>query len=259
MPSTHTGVGMRLKLLGVLGIVGGLLLATMSVAIAQQNTSVNQQSDTRVSASFEFDDSVDLSIPGTFFPGFDAAGSLVLDPRTVHLNGAGQGTITIVAEALRLEESQTVPSLIAPNPDKPTGSTAEYLGRAVAVSISVNGNDANAVARFNPTMRLSFDLTDAEWAEAANDPDAFVIRTWDANRSMWLTVETSTDPFDMIVTAKSARVGQFALFMEQAPPPIQGGDVSLSSMTLLLIAMAGLALVATGTLLARGIVSRRSR
>ena len=261
MPSTHTGVGMRLKLLGVLGLVGGLLLATVSVALAQENTANNQQDDeeqTSVSAEFEFDDSVNLAIPGSFFPGFEATGSVMLNPRSVQLNGNEAATRAIKLEALRLEESQTAPTLIAPNPDKPSGSSAEYLGRAITISVTADDEDVSDAARFNPTMMLNLDLTDAEWEEAANDPDAFVVRAWDAERDMWLTVETSTNPFDMVVTAKLARPGQFALFMEQAPPPIQGGDVSLNSMTLLVIALAGFALIAMGVMLARGVVGRRA-
>lgn len=253
MPWTHAGVSRRLKLLGVLGIVGGLLLASITVALAQETPAGDS-----VSASFEYDSGVTLNIPSSFFPGFDAAGSLMVQPRALQVDGNEMPSASITIEPLELEESQTMPTLIAPNPSKPSGSTAEYLRRAVTVSVSIDGQDASGTARFNPTMMLNLDLTDAEWEEADNDPDAFVVRAWDAGRNMWLTVETSTNPFDMVVTAKVARAGQFALFREEPPPPIQGGDVSLSSMTLLFIAMLGFALAGTGVMLARGTLGRRN-
>ncbi len=256
MPWTHAGVSRRLKLLGVLGIVGGLLLASITVALAQETPAGEADS---VSASFEYDSGINLNIPGSFFPGFDAAGSLMIQPRALQVDGNEMPSASITIEPLDLEESQTMPTLIAPNPSKPSGSTAEYLRRAVTVSVTIDGEDASETARFNPTMMLNLDLTDAEWEEAENDPDAFVVRAWDAGRNMWLTVETSTNPFDMVVTAKVARAGQFALFREEPPPPIQGGDVSLSSMTLLFIAMLGFALAGTGVMLARGTLGRRSR
>lgn len=255
MPWTHAGVSRRLKLLGVLGIVGGLLLASISVALAQETTGDDENT---VSADFEYDAGVTVDIPATFFPGFDAAGSLMIQPRALQLDGNEMPSGTITIEPLELEESQTMPALIAPNPSKPSGSTAEYLRRAVTVSVSIGGEDASGAARFNPTMMLNLDLTDAEWEEAENDPDAFVVRAWDAGRNMWLTVETSTNPFDMVVTAKVARAGQFALFREEPPPPIQGGDVTLNSMTLLFIAMFGFALAATGVMMARGTLGRRN-
>ncbi len=256
MPWTHAGVSRRLKLLGVLGIVGGLLFASITVALAQETPAEEEDS---VTATFEYDSGVNLGIPGSFFPGFDVAGSLMVQPRALQVNGNEMPSASITIEPLQLEESQTMPTLIAPNPSKPSGSTAEYLRRAVTVSVTIDGEDASDTARFNPTMMLNLDLTDAEWEEADNDPDAFVVRAWDAGRNMWLTVETSTNPFDMVVTAKVARAGQFALFREEPPPPIQGGDVSLSSMTLLFIAMLGFALAGTGVMLARGTLGRRSR
>lgn len=254
MPWTHAGVYRRLKLLGVLGIVGGLLLASISVALAQETPSGEE---TSVTADFQYDSGVTLDIPAAFFPGFDAAGSLMIQPRALQLDGNEMPSGSITVEPLELEESQTMSGLIAPNPSKPSGSTAEYLRRAVTVSVTIGGQDASETARFNPTMMLNLDLTDAEWEAAENDPDAFVVRAWDAGRNMWLTVETSTNPFDMVVTAKVARAGQFALFREEPPPPIQGGDVSLSSMTLLFIAMLGLGLAATGVMMARGRLGRR--
>lgn len=259
MPWTHAGVSRRLKLLGVLGIVSGLLLTSITVALAQETPiSEDEQEEGSVTAAFEYGEGVNLDIPGSFFPGFEAAGSLMVQPWGLQLddNAMPAGSITI--EPLRLEESQTMSTLIAPNPSKPSGSTAEYLGRAVSVSVSIDGEDVSREARFNPTMMLNLDLTDSEWEEVGNDPDAFVIRYWDAGRNMWLTVETSTNPFDMIVTAKVARAGQFALFIEAAPPPIQGGDVSLNSMTLFFIAMLGLALAGAGVMMARGTVGRRA-
>lgn len=256
MPWTHAGVSRRLKLLGVLGIVGGLLLASITVALAQETPAGEADS---VSASFGYNSGVTLNIPGSFFPGFDAAGSLMIQPRALQVDGNEMPSASITIEPLDLEESQTMPTLIAPNPSKPSGSTAEYLRRAVTVSVTIDGEDASETARFNPTMMLNLDLTDAEWEEAENDPDAFVVRAWDAGRNMWLTVETSTNPFDMVVTAKVARAGQFALFREEPPPPIQGGDVSLNSMTLLFIAMLGFALAGTGVMLARGTLGRRIR
>ena len=201
MPWTHAGVSRRLKLLGVLGIVGGLLFASITVALAQE------ASEDSVSASFEYDSGVTLNIPGSFFPGFDAAGSLMIQPRALQVDGNEMPSASITIEPLQLEESQTMPTLIAPNPSKPSGSTAEYLRRAVTVSVTIDGQDASGTARFNPTMMLNLDLTDAEWEEAENDPDAFVVRAWDAGRNMWLTVETSTNPFDMVVTAKVAHTG----------------------------------------------------
>lgn len=257
MPWTHAGLTGRLTLLGVLGIVGGLLFASGAVAVAQE-TPGGEEGDQSVSANFEYDKGVTLDIPGAFFPGFDVTGSLMVQPRTLHLNGSSMLSGAITVEPLRLEESQTMPALIAPNPSKPSGSTAEYLGRAITVSITIAGQDRSEEARFNPPMMLNLDLTDSEWEEADNDPDAFVVRAWDPGRNKWLTVETSTNPFDMIVTAKVARAGQFALFMEEAPPPIQGGDVSLNSMTLLFIAMLGFAMAVAGVMLARGITGRRT-
>ena len=258
MPWTHAGVNRRLKLLGVLGIVGGLLLASITVALAQE-TPGGEEEEASITANFEYDAGVNLDIPRTFFPGFDVAGSLMIQPRALQVDGNEMPSASITIEPLQLEESQTMPTLIAPNPSKPSGSTAEYLRRAVTVSVTIGGQDASDTARFNPTMMLNLDLTDAEWEEADNDPDAFVVRAWDAGRNMWLTVETSTNPFDMVVTAKVARAGQFALFREEPPPPIQGGDGSLSSMTLLFIAMLGFALAGTGVMLARGTLGRRSR
>ncbi len=258
MPWTHAGVSRRLKLLGVLGIVGGLLLASITSVLAQETPAEVEEEENSVTADFEYDAGVNLDIPRTFFPGFDAAGSLMVQPRALQLDGNEMPSGSITVETLLLEESQTMPTLIAPNPSKPSGSTAEYLRRAVTVSVNIDGVDASESARFNPTMMLNLDLTDAEWEEAENDPDAFVVRAWDAGRNMWLTVETSTNPFDMVVTAKVARAGQFALFREEPPPPIQGGDVSMSSMTLLFIAMLGFALIGTGFMLARGTVGRRS-
>ncbi|MYD36757.1 MAG: hypothetical protein F4X20_07115 [Dehalococcoidia bacterium] len=257
MPWTHAGVSRRLKLLGVLGIVGGLLFASITVALAQE-TPGGEEEDTGVTANFEYDAGVTLDIPREFFPGFDAAGSLMVQPRALQLDGNEMPSASITIAPLELEESQTMPTLIAPNPSKPSGSTAEYLRRAVTVSVTIDGQDASDTARFNPTMMLNLDLTDAEWEEADNDPDAFVVRAWDAGRNMWLTVETSTNPFDMVVTAKVARAGQFALFREEPPPPIQGGDVALSSMTLFFIAMLGLSLVVGGAMVAFGKVGRRT-
>lgn len=257
MPWTHAGVSRRLKLLGVLGIVGGLLLASITVALAQE-TPGTEEDETSVTANFEYGAGVTLDIPRAFFPGFDAAGSLMVQPRALQLDGNEMPSASITIEPLELEESQTMPTLIAPNPSKPSGSTAEYLRRAITVSITIDGADASETARFNPTMMLNLDLTDAEWEEADNDPNAFVVRAWDADRNMWLTVETSTNPFDMVVTAKVARAGQFALFREEPPPPIQGGDVALSSMTLFFIAMLGLSLVVGGTMVAFGRVGRRT-
>lgn len=256
MPWTHAGVSRRLKLLGVLGIVGGLLLASITVALAQE-TPTGEEEETSVTADFEYDEGVTLDIPHAFFPGFDTAGSLMVQPRALQLNGNEMPSGSITIAALQLEEGQTMPTLIAPNPSKPSGSTAEYLHRAVSVSVSVGGVDASETARFNPTMMLNLDLTDAEWEEADNDPDAFVVRAWDAGRNTWLTVETSTNPFDMVVTAKVARAGQFALFREEPPPPVQGGDVALSSMTLFFMAMLGLSLIIGGAMVAFGRVGRR--
>ena len=260
MPWTHAGVRKRLKLLGALGVAGGLLLASVTAALAQETTEEDPEEDpNRVSADFEYDGGVNLDIPGTFFPGFEAAGSIVIQSRSLQLDGEVMPMGSITVEPLRLEEGQTMPTLIAPNPDKPSGSTVRYLGRAISISVHINDRDATDEVWFNPSMMVNLDLTDSEWEEAANDTDAFVLRAWDSERDMWLTVETSTDPFDQIVTAKVARPGQFALFIEFAPPPIQGGDVSLSSMTLLLIAMAGFALTASGVMMARGIAGRRRR
>ena len=260
MPWTHAGVRKRLKLLGALGVAGGLLLASVTAALAQETTEEDPEEDpNRVSADFKYDAGINLEIPGTFFPGFEAAGSLMVQPRALQVDGAEMAMGTISVEPLRLEESQTMPELIAPNPDKPSGSTVRYLGRAVSISVQVDDSDMTQDVWFNPAMMVSLDLTESEWEEAANDPDVFVLRAWDPDRGMWLTVETSTDPFDKVVTAKVARAGKIAIFIELAPPPIQGGDVSLSSMTLLLIAMAGFALTASGVMMARGIAGRRRR
>ena len=253
MPWTHTGVRRRLKLLGALGVAGGLLLASVSAALAQETTQQEEPEEdpNRASAEFEYDTGINLDIPGTFFPGFEAAGSLMVQPRALQVDGEQMPSGMIVVEPLILQESQTMPELIAPNPDKPSGSSVRYLGRAVSISVHVDDMDITDAVWFNPSMMINLDLTESEWEEAANDPGVFVIRAWDPDRDMWLTVETRTDPFDQVVTAKVARAGQFGLFLELAPPPIQGGDIALNSMVLLLIGLFGLTFAVAGVRMAR--------
>ena len=251
MPWRYMGVRRRLMTLGTLAIVGGLLLMSANSVMAQGTR------EDHVSGDYVSGERLRLEIPGTFFPGFDATGFVEVQTLSLMLGADKASTATLVVQPLRLEESQTTMDLIAPNPDKAVGSTVRYLGRAVRVSVERDGADVSASAWFNPPFTVNLDLTDSEWAEAANDPDAFVARMWDPDRDMWLTLETYTNPFDRDVTARATRVGDIALFIELTPPPIQGGDLALNSATLLLIALGGLALTVTGVRMTRGFGQRR--
>ncbi len=260
MPWTHTGVRRRLKLLGALGIAGGLLLTSVSAALAQgviQDQPV--ENEMYVAADFASDGSVNLGIPGTFFPGFAMDGSVSIPAGALLIDGNKIPVGGIIVESLDLPKDQTRPELIAPHPDRPYGSIASYMERAVEVSVIVDSMDVTQEALFNPPMTVELHLTPSEWAEASNDPYAFVLRAWDPSLNRWLSLETYTEPFDRLVKAKLARAGRLGLFLELTPPPIQGGDIAINSMFLLLIGLGGLALATTGVMMVRGTARRRSR
>ena len=261
MPWTHASVGRRLKLLGVLGIVGGLMAASAVVAQAQQPTEFEpqfKQLGSTESAGFEYESGLALDMPGSFFEEHDVGGSVFLHPRSLLYYGQETFEGSVMVQAIGLAPEQAQPELIAPNPGKPAGVVSTYLGRAVLVSVDLDFTDDYDPVRFNPPMVLNLELTEEEWAQADGDPNAFVVRAWEPNKGVWLTLDTSTDPFESVVAANVTRPGHFALFLESPAPAVQGGDVALGSMALLFVVMGGLALIIVGATIARGASLRRA-
>ena len=255
MPWTAIGVRKRLQVFGVLGILGGLMLASIHMAAAQDTT---EEPVTRVTGDYVAGEELQFDIPSSFFPGFAVGGSIEVQSRSLMRGGEQIPSATIVVERVRLEEDQTDSDLIAPNPDKPGDTVVDYLGRTIRISVLDGSDDITDEITFNPTITASFEITDAEWALANNDPGVFVVRVWDTQRDMWLVLETQTNPFDRIAAAKAGRGGDFAVFRELPPPP-DGGDFALSSSALALILLGGLMLVGVGVVLVRSSSASRAR
>ncbi len=254
MPWTRIGVRKRLQMFGVLGILGGLMLASIHMAAAQDTT---EEPVTRVSGDYVAGEELQLEIPSSFFPGFAVGGSIDVQSRSLMRGGEQVASATIAVERVRLEEDQTDSDLIAPNPDKLGDTVVDYLGRTIRISVLDGSDDITDEITFNPTISANFKVTDAEWALANNDPGVFVVRVWNTQRSMWLVVETQTNPFDRIASAKAGRGGDFAVFRELPAP--DGGDFALSSNALALILLGGLMLVGVGVVLVRSSSASRAR
>ena len=254
MPWIRAGVGMRLQILVVLGMLGGLLLASINMAAAQETTA---EPVTQVTGDYVSGQELQFDIPASFFPGFGAAGSIEIQSRSLMRDGASVESATIVVERVRLEEDQTASELLVPNPGSPADTVVEYLGRAVRISVMDGSDDITEEVTFNPTMTVNFEVTEAEWALAGGKTDVFVVRVWDPARNMWRVVETNTNPFDQIAFARVSRGGDLALFRELPAP--EGGDIALSSSALVLILLGGLMLVGVGVILVRNSGMSRTR
>ena len=254
MPWIRAGVVTRLQILVVLGMVGGLLLASINMAAAQDTTTVPV---TRVTGNYVSDQGLEVDIPASFFPGFGAAGSIEIQSRSLMRGGATVESATIVVERVRLEEDQTASEFLVPNPGKPADTVVEYLGRAVRISVMDGADDITGEVRFNPTMTVNFEVTDSEWALAMGKTDVFIVRVSDPVHSMWRVVETNTNPFDKFAFARVSRGGDLALFREFPAP--DGGDIALSSSALALILLGGLMLVGVGVVLVRSSGVSRTR
>ena len=251
MPWTRIGARKRLQMFGVLWILGVLMLASIHMAAAQATPTE------QVTGDYVAGEKLQLEIPSSFFPGFAVGGSIEIPSRSLMRGGEQIASATIRVQRVRLEEDETDSDLIAPNPDKPGDNVVDFLSRAIEISVLDGSRDITDEIKFNPPISANFEVTDAEWALAKNDPGVFVVRVWDTQRNMWLVVETQTNPFDRIASAKAGRGGQFAMFRELPAP--DGGDFAFSSSALALILLGGLMLVGVGVVLVRRPGASRAR
>ena len=101
-------------------------------------------------------------------------------------------------------------------PAVPSGATFTFAGHAVTLG--------PAGATFSPSIRLAFELTEAQWnaamAEADQNPDYLVVKWYNAEAGVWENVPTTVNPQTRTITASITHFSIFALFADTEAPSV---------------------------------------
>ncbi|MBR1368846.1 hypothetical protein RJ53_04695 [Methanocalculus chunghsingensis] len=101
-------------------------------------------------------------------------------------------------------------------PAVPSGAAFSFAGHAVTLG--------PAGATFSPSIRLAFELTEAQWnaamAEADQNPDFLVVKWYNAEAGVWENVPTTVNPETRTITASITHFSIFALFADTEAPSV---------------------------------------
>jgi hypothetical protein len=259
----------------IFGVASGLLLlslTTAQIALAGPSAGPSAQSSTiptpaptpppppalppatanETTVSYNWADQTTTDVPLSDEEGAPQA-QIVIPAKSMTAGGLpASGNITIQpvdAAVVPTIDSETVPDL----------PTVTFLGRSV--QISVNGATAESGApaditsqiRFNPPMVISFEITQEEWENAGMNPAAFQVRFYSTQFNQWFEVPTTVDPFSLPikVQANVSHLTTFALFEVPIAPVPDGGDLSLGTGILFVMAALGVVLLGTGAVYIR--------